>query len=119
VASQNNYLVRSFSNIGDGTGGFEEVAHRQAHNYLNYSLPNKIEDCIRICKEHKCNGAIFQDNRGCREFVFGFYDIMRALEDKLGIPCLCYESNSADMRFWSDEEVRSKVDAFLDLLEGK
>ncbi|MDX9787881.1 MAG: 2-hydroxyacyl-CoA dehydratase family protein [Desulfobacterales bacterium] len=115
VASNTNYLFKDFSNIGSGS--FEDIAIGTVQNYINQGLETKIEDTIQICTEHKVNGAIFQDNRGCRAFAFGFYDVMQALEDRLDIPTLVYESNSADLRFWSDEEISGKIEAYLDLLE--
>ena len=117
VASHTSYLFKDFSNIGSGS--FEDIGNGLAKNYINQCLSTKIKDTIRVCQEHKVNGAIFQDNRGCRAFVFGFYDVMKALEDEFDLPCLLYESNSADLRFWSDEEIRGKIDAYLDLLEER
>lgn len=116
VASNTNYLFKDFSNIG--TGSFGEIANGPSKNYINQCVTTKIEDSLRICREHKVDGAILQDNRGCRAFVFGFYDVINAIQDELGLPCLLYESNSADLRFWSDEEIRGKIDAYLDLLEA-
>jgi benzoyl-CoA reductase/2-hydroxyglutaryl-CoA dehydratase subunit BcrC/BadD/HgdB len=115
VASHTNYLFKDFSNIGSGS--FEEIANGVAKNYINQCLSTKIGDTIEVCQEHKVDGAIFQDNRGCRAFAFGFYDVIRALKDELDLPCVLYESNSADLRFWSDEQIRGKLDTFLDLLE--
>jgi benzoyl-CoA reductase/2-hydroxyglutaryl-CoA dehydratase subunit BcrC/BadD/HgdB len=91
------------------------MADNFVRNYLNIGIRQKIEYDKRLCREYKVDGAIFQDNRGCRPFAFGFYDVIDALE-KEGLPCLLYESNSADLRFWSDDEISSKLETFLEVL---
>lgn len=116
VCSETNYLYTDWTNAGSGE--FEEMADNFVRSYLNMGIRQKIEYDKRLCREYKIDGAIFQDNRGCRPFVFGFYDVIDALE-KDGIPCLLYESNSADLRFWSDDEIRSKLATFLEILEQK
>jgi len=116
VCSETNYLHTDWSHAG--SGDFEEMAQNFAQNYLNMGIKQKIERDKKLCRDYKVDGAIFQDNRGCRPFVFGFYDVIDALE-KEGIPCLLYESNSADLRFWSDDEIRSKLATFLEILEQR
>jgi len=116
VCSETNYLFTDWTNAG--SGDFEEMADNFVRNYLNMGIKQKIEYDRRLCKEYQVDGAIFQDNRGCRPFVFGFYDVIDTLE-KEGIPCLLYESNSADLRFWSDEEIRSKLTTFIEILEQR
>lgn len=117
VCDHTNHIFEYLSDIGSGS--FEELAQCLPRAYVNGGLISKTQDSLRLCREYKVDGSVMQDNRGCRQFAFGFYEIIEALEKELGIPSLVYESNSADMRFWSDEEIRSKLDAFLDILEQR
>ncbi|HED24248.1 MAG TPA: 2-hydroxyacyl-CoA dehydratase, partial [Firmicutes bacterium] len=36
---------------------------------------------------------------------------------KLGIPSLIFESDMADPRLWSDAQVKTRIHAFLELME--
>ena len=58
-------------------------------------------------------------NRSCRAYSFGQYELARRLEDKHGIPSLMLEADMNDSRSWSDEQMNTRIEAFMETLAAR
>jgi len=115
VGSFFNESWAEFTNVG--TGSFEEVANANIRVWVNCGPEPRINWAKKLIKDYKCDGLVTMDNRACKVISYGMYDIKNALEKDLGIPGLCFESNMCDPRYWSDDQIRSQFEDFVELLE--
>lgn len=80
--------------------------------YFRPSAPKQLHMWI---KEYKLNGAIMHRTRSCRASCVGQVYIKYELE-RDGFPCLIFESDMADPRTWSDAQVKSMLNAFIEVV---
>ena len=71
---------------------------------------------LRDVKEYRVDGVIIHSNRSCRVLSMGLLDIARALHEAYGIPVLNLEMDHVDERVFSQAEVLSRVEGFLEML---
>ncbi len=78
-----------------------------------------IEDRIRLTKEiaqeYKCDGVVLSYNPSCRIFYILQMELKNAL-DAAGIPTLSLECDMADERTYSEGQVKTRLDAFIEML---
>jgi len=58
-------------------------------------------------------------NRSCKPYSFGQYDIQRIVREKLGIPTLMIEADMVDERSFSESQIETRIDAFIEVLKGQ
>jgi benzoyl-CoA reductase/2-hydroxyglutaryl-CoA dehydratase subunit BcrC/BadD/HgdB len=73
---------------------------------------------MHICKEWNLDGAILNYQIGCRDISVGTLKSSELIKQELGIPSLVLESDLTDPRHLSVEAVRSRVEAFAEVLKA-
>jgi len=79
------------------------------------SLDSAIFIWKSLCKDWKCQGAVFHINRGCILMGYGMMEGSRALRAD-GIPTMVYEASHVDKREWNESDVRDRIDSFMESL---
>ncbi len=69
-----------------------------------------------MIKEYDINGVVVHSNRGCVGLSKGQLDVMRHVQEKHDIPVLVFESNAADPEEYSEGQISTRLQAFLELL---
>lgn len=87
--------------------------------YINHGLDYREKELAHMAEKFSLNGFVMHSNRSCRAYSFGQYELARRLEDKYGIPSLMLEADMNDSRSWSDEQVNTRIDAFIETLESR
>lgn len=77
-----------------------------------------IEDILDAVKEYKIDGVILSYNPSCRMLLISQTELQKALEDQ-GIPTLGLECDMADERTYSEGQVKTRMDAFIERLLAK
>lgn len=77
---------------------------------------NHIRDLV---KEYNVDGVIAHSVMSCRAVSIGQKHAARVLREEDNIPVLLLESDMSDPRSYSKTEAREKVDAFIQILEGR
>jgi len=96
---------------------FEAVAmHMLAHNVINRNYLQRYEQIQRYVEEWKADGVIIHFVKSCRLFSAGQGDMRDYFTKKLGIPTLYLESDLADPRYFSEAQLKNRVDAFFEAL---
>ncbi|MFC1980528.1 2-hydroxyacyl-CoA dehydratase, partial [Chloroflexota bacterium] len=67
----------------------------------------------------KVDGVIAHTVLSCRSVTIGNRHMSKLLREQMGLPVLDIESHMSDQRSYSKDEVRGRIDAFLDMLEGR
>jgi benzoyl-CoA reductase subunit B len=97
---------------------FESVAmHMLAHNVTNRNYLQRYEQIHRYVKEWKADGIIVHFVKSCRLFSAGQGDMRDYFTKKLGIPTLYIESDLEDPRYFSEAQIKNRIDAFFESLE--
>ncbi len=87
--------------------------------YLNISIDLMIEKILGLMKRFAVDGLIIHSNRSCKPYSLGQYDIQRIILEKTGTPSLVLEADMTDARVYSDAQVKTRVEAFMETLENR
>jgi len=58
-------------------------------------------------------------NRSCKPYSLGQYDIQRIVEKERGIPSLMIEADMVDERSFSESQVATRIDAFMEVIKQR
>jgi benzoyl-CoA reductase/2-hydroxyglutaryl-CoA dehydratase subunit BcrC/BadD/HgdB len=58
-------------------------------------------------------------NRSCKPYSFGQMDIMRIVREKTNIPVLMIEADMVDPRSFSQSQVETRIDAFMEIIKQR
>jgi len=86
--------------------------------YLNIGIDQMAESVIQMIDKYHIDAMVLHSNRSCKPYSFGQYDIERAVRKKCGIPTLMIEADMADGRNFSESQIDTRIDAFMELLEA-
>ena len=69
-----------------------------------------------MIKEYDIDGVVVHSNRGCVGLSKAQLDVMRHVQEVHDIPVLVFESNAADPEEYSEGQINTRLQAFLELL---
>jgi benzoyl-CoA reductase subunit B len=97
---------------------FESVArHMLAQNVTNRNYLQRYEQIRRYVEEWNADGVIIHFVKSCRLFSAGQGDMRDYLTRTLGVPTLYIESDLEDPRYFSEAQIKNRIDAFFESLE--
>jgi benzoyl-CoA reductase subunit B len=97
---------------------FEAVAlHMLAYNVTNRNYIQRYDQIRRYVEEWKAQGLIIHFVKSCRLFSAGQGDMRDYFTKQLGIPTLYLESDLEDPRYFSEAQIRNRMDAYFEALE--
>lgn len=79
------------------------------------SIGERIDLTVEIAREYKVDGVVLSYNPSCRLFYILQPALKNAL-DRVGIPTLALECDMADERTYSEGQVKTRLDAFIERL---
>jgi benzoyl-CoA reductase/2-hydroxyglutaryl-CoA dehydratase subunit BcrC/BadD/HgdB len=92
-----------------------------AENYLNRFSNSTIEDradmAMNLFKKYDMNGMIMFMNRSCKAVSFAVPSLKELLTKKTGLPALVFESDMGDPRFYSETQIRTRIEAYFETLD--
>ena len=84
----------------------------------NFTIPEqRITKILRWCEEYQADGVIQFNQWGCRQSQGMNYLLKKSLQQK-GYPLLLLDGDHLDKRFYSEEQLRTRIEAFHELMEG-
>lgn len=95
----------------------ESMAKTYLHPILNRGAGYKLEVMKEMIKDFSIDGVILHSDRSCKPYSIGQMDQRTRLISEFGVPALLLESDHNDPRTFSDEQVASRLSAFLEMLE--
>ncbi|MBM4305182.1 MAG: 2-hydroxyacyl-CoA dehydratase, partial [Deltaproteobacteria bacterium] len=78
-----------------------------------------VERILDLLQRFNVDGLIIHSNRSCKPYSLGQYDIQRLIYQKTGIPSLMIEADMTDSRVYSDAQVKTRVEAFMETLQNR
>ncbi len=94
----------------------ESLAEYMIHAYCNLNMIGRVDLLERYVKEYEADGLIIHAIKSCRSFSMGHGDIREHFAKDLDVPTLLLESDHVDPRYYSEAQMRNRVDAFFETL---
>ncbi|MFZ5633962.1 MAG: 2-hydroxyacyl-CoA dehydratase subunit D [Bacillota bacterium] len=108
--------VYQFDDSGDI---FENAAGRYSETILNIDLDLRFKQMAAMIKEYNVDGLVLHSNRSCKTYSLGQLGLARRVQSELGVPTLLVEADMTDPRAFAEGPTRTRVDAFLELLDER
>jgi len=100
----------------DVNNPIESLAKTYIHPILNRSAEYKLNVMEKMIDEYKLDGAILHSDRSCKPYSMGQVDQRNILVTQISKPALLLEADHSDPRSYADEQVKNRLNAFLEML---
>jgi len=98
----------------------ESIAqHMLQWNVTNRNFLQRYEQIKRYVNEWSANALVIHSVKSCRLFSAGQGDMREYFTKDLDIPTLLIESDIEDPRYFSEAQLKNRIDAFFESLEHK
>lgn len=87
--------------------------------YLNIGVDEMLKIIKKMIKKYDVDGFVMHSNRSCKPYSLGQYDIMKTLQKEMGLPSLMIEADMVDERAWSESQIETRIDAFMEIIRQK
>ena len=85
--------------------------------YINVSLDKMFDTLAALIRKYDVDGLVMHSNRSCKPYSFGQYDLQKMVMERLGIPTLMIEADMVDARSFSESQIETRIDAFMEKLK--
>ncbi len=89
------------------------------HLPYNYNLETRIRYFENLIDTYKIDGIILHHNMSCRPSAAGMMDLKDELQKSKNIPVLLLDCDQADPRAYSEGQVKTRVDGFIEIMEQR
>ena len=120
-----NFVTATYTNAWaettpymDENRPFESMARAYSLVILNNNLNSRLELMERLIKEYQVDGLVIHSARSCKPYSVGQYDLKRLLMERLEVPSVIIEADITDSRAYSEEQTRTRLEAFFEAMEG-
>lgn len=104
----------------DGTT--EEIMRHMARLLLlppySLSIERRIKYFEEVIDEYKLDGIILHSNMSCRPSCTGMIELKNAIQKDKGIPVWLMDCDMNDPRVFSEEQMKTRMESFIELLEA-
>ncbi len=87
--------------------------------YTNLGLPQRAEVLSRYVADYHADGLLVNSIKSCNSFSAGQLQMLRAVEEKTGVPVGFIESDLVDPRYFSYANLKNRLDSFFQMLDQK
>ncbi|MBL8988571.1 MAG: 2-hydroxyacyl-CoA dehydratase family protein [Gemmatimonadales bacterium] len=98
---------------------FRSMARASLELFIVRSEEPKERYLERMARFYQVDGLIFHDCRTCPNNSNTRYGMPQRLGDRLGLPTLVLDGDVNDLRCFSDEQARTNVEGFVELLADR
>ena len=103
----------------DENNFLETMAECYTRIYLNIGVDEMAKTVMAMVDKYEVDGIVMHSNRSCKPYSLGQYDIQRIVEKQKGIPSLMLEADMTDERKFSESQIETRIDAFVEILQEK
>jgi benzoyl-CoA reductase/2-hydroxyglutaryl-CoA dehydratase subunit BcrC/BadD/HgdB len=87
--------------------------------YLNIGVDQMAQTVLEMIDKYGADGLVMHSNRSCKPYSFGQYDIRRIVQQQRDLPVLIIEADMVDERAFSEGQIDTRIDAFMELLHAR
>jgi hypothetical protein len=92
----------------------EALAISYLNIYINFGFEERIRYLARLIDEFALTGFIMHSNRSCKPYSVGMYGLRGEVSKRTGKPGVVIEADQNDPRVFSEAQVETRLDAFLE-----
>lgn len=107
-----NYQVEEDSDL------YEVIAVSYLNVYINWGFDERIKYLAGLMDEFSLTGFIMHSNRSCKPYSVGMYRLREELSKLTGRPGVVIEADQNDPRIYSDAQVETRLEAFIESMDG-
>ena len=97
----------------------EGLARAYTAVYINMSVQARTQMMVEMAKRFGVDGAVLHANRSCKPYSLGQHDFRLAIMAQAGVPAMILEADMCDTRAYAEGAIRTRVEAFLEMLSGQ
>jgi benzoyl-CoA reductase/2-hydroxyglutaryl-CoA dehydratase subunit BcrC/BadD/HgdB len=97
----------------------DSMAEVYTRVYLNIGVDEMAKMVIAMIDKYDVDGLVLHSNRSCKPYSFGQLDIQKIVEKERGIPCLMIEADMTDERSFSESQISTRIDAFMEIIKER
>ena len=109
----------AWSEMIDEADPLQGLAQTYAGVFLNRNLEYRAERMVRQIVDYGADAFVMHCNRSCKPYSLGQYALRRLVAERAGVPGLVVESDMCDSRSYSEGAVQTRIQAFMESLEGR
>jgi len=106
-------------NYMDEKNFIDSMARAYTQIYLNIGVDQMADQVLGMIQFYNVDGLVMHSNRSCKPYSFGQMDIMRIVREKTGIPVLMIEADMVDPRNFSQSQIETRIDTFMEILKQR
>lgn len=96
----------------------ESMSWAYTQVYINVSVDIMFETLKQLIAKYEADGLVMHSNRSCKPYSLGQYDLQKMVMRKLDLPVLIIEADMVDERSFSESQIETRIDAFMETLKG-
>jgi benzoyl-CoA reductase/2-hydroxyglutaryl-CoA dehydratase subunit BcrC/BadD/HgdB len=97
---------------------YEAMAVKYLNIYINFGFEHRIRYLAKLIEDFALNGFIMHSNRSCKPYSVGMYRLQEEVTKLTGKPGVVIEACQNDPRAYSDAQIRTRLEAFVESMEG-
>ena len=97
----------------------DSLAETYTRIYLNIGVDEMAQKVLKMIEKYDVDGVVLHSNRSCKPYSFGQYDTQRIIQDKTGLPTLMIEADIVDERNFSESQIETRIDAFMEVVASR
>lgn len=111
--------ANSWGGLGDHEAGgerdpYELLAASYLNVYINWGFEERIKYLAQLMDEFSLTGFIMHSNRSCKPYSLGMYRLQEELSKLTNRPGVVIEADQNDPRVYSDAQVETRLEAFIE-----
>lgn len=118
VASTYTNAWGELAHLFDPERPLESGARTYLQPILNRGTGHKLKVMRRMVEDFEADGVILHSDRSCKPYSVGQMDQRERLTSEAGVPALLLEADHSDPRAFSEEQVSTRLSAFMEMLEA-
>ncbi len=116
AATYTNAWAETIHYLDEGAP-FESIAKAYSLVILNNNLKHRLDLMKRMVRDYQIDGLVIHSDRSCKPYSVGQYDMKKLLAEELGVKTVVIEADMTDSRVYSEEQARTRLEAFFEALE--
>jgi bcr-type benzoyl-CoA reductase subunit B len=114
--------ANSWGGLGDERAGdpqelYEAIAKSYLNVYINLGFAERIKYLAQLIDEFSLTGFIMHSNRSCKPYSVGMYRLQEEVSKLTGKPGVVIEADQNDPRAYSDAQVETRLEAFIESMQ--
>lgn len=100
----------------DPENPLDSIARAQTLIFLNRGTGYRVDYLERMVRDFAVDGLVMQLSRTCRPYMTDQMAITDQVSKRTGLPAVIIEGDMVDTRLFSDAEVESRIESFMEML---